>query len=161
MLALADSGENIHLTKQATTTMVPVIISNDMTERLVYGSTLDQSHIATIQLPGISKQAIQIHTCSKMKEAALTSLGVFCDDGYTITIYKHDISVQNNVQKIIKGIRNNQTGMWELLWRHINRKLWQIKFWPRQKNHNSHSNFMQHFPVQKQQASLRQSNKVY
>ena len=37
MLAIADSGANIHLEKQATTTMAPIIMSNKMTARLPYG----------------------------------------------------------------------------------------------------------------------------
>ena len=34
-----------------------VIISNDMIARLIYGSTIESSHIAAIQLPGPSKKA--------------------------------------------------------------------------------------------------------
>ena len=48
MLENSDSGENIHLAKQATTTMALVIISNDMTARLSYGSTMELLHIATL-----------------------------------------------------------------------------------------------------------------
>ena len=64
-LAIVDSGVNIHLAKQSTTTMDPVIISNDITERLPNGVTIDSSLIATLQLPGISKQARQIHIFPK------------------------------------------------------------------------------------------------
>ena len=41
MLVLADSGANIHPEKQATTIMSPVIISNDMTARLLDVSIMD------------------------------------------------------------------------------------------------------------------------
>ena len=41
MLAIVDSGANIHLSKKATTTISPVIISNNMTARLPDGSTMD------------------------------------------------------------------------------------------------------------------------
>ena len=51
MLSMADSGANIHLEKQDTTTMDPVIMSNEMTEILLDGSTMKSSHIATLQLP--------------------------------------------------------------------------------------------------------------
>ena len=47
-LAIEDSGANIHLDKQYTTTMDPVIISNDMATRLPYGSTMESSHIAKL-----------------------------------------------------------------------------------------------------------------
>ena len=60
-------GTNIHLAKQATTTMAPVIMSNDMIVRLPDGSTMDSSHIATLHIPCLSKQARQIHILPKMK----------------------------------------------------------------------------------------------
>ena len=60
-LEIADSGANIHISKQATPTMDPVIISKDMTSRLPDGSTTESSHIATLQILVLSKQAIQIH----------------------------------------------------------------------------------------------------
>ena len=40
-ISIADSGVSIHLSKQDTTTMVPVIMPKDMTEKLPYGSTME------------------------------------------------------------------------------------------------------------------------
>ena len=67
MLAIADSDANIHLAKQSTTRMAPVIMSNEMTARLPDGSTMESSHIATLQIPGIIKKARQIHIFPKIK----------------------------------------------------------------------------------------------
>ena len=53
LLAITDSGANIRLAIQSTTTMAPVIISNDMTAILVDGSTMYSSHILTLQLTGL------------------------------------------------------------------------------------------------------------
>ena len=53
MIAIVDSGANIHLAKQSTTTMPPVIMSNEITTRLPDGSTMDSLHIATLQILGI------------------------------------------------------------------------------------------------------------
>ena len=52
MLAISDSGANIHLPKQSTTTMDPVIMSNEKTARIPDGSTMEPSDIATLQLSG-------------------------------------------------------------------------------------------------------------
>ena len=60
-LAIADLGTNIHPSKQATRTMAPVIISNNMRAIFPYGSTMKSSHIATLHLLGLSKQAKKIH----------------------------------------------------------------------------------------------------
>ena len=80
MLEISYPGANIHLAKQATTTMSPVIISNEMTVRLPDSSTKESSQISTLQLSGISKESKQIHISPKMKTSPLISSGVLCDD---------------------------------------------------------------------------------
>ena len=74
--------------------MAPVIISNDMRSQLTDGSTMVSSHTATLQLPGLIKQASQIKIYRKMKTSPLISLGILFDDGYTITLDKQEISFQ-------------------------------------------------------------------
>ena len=71
MLSITLSGVNTNLEKQDTPTMAPLIISNYMTARLSDGSTMESPPIETLQLPGISKQARQIHNFPKMKTAPL------------------------------------------------------------------------------------------
>ena len=88
MLSMAYSGSNTHLGNQATTTIAPVIISNKMTSRLPYGSTMDYSNIATLRLSGIIKQARQIHIFPKIKTSPLILLVVLCNNGCTITLDK-------------------------------------------------------------------------
>ena len=61
MLAIADSGENIHLARQATPTTTPVIMENEMKAGLPDEITMESTHIETIQLPGIRKLARQLH----------------------------------------------------------------------------------------------------
>ena len=85
-LAIVDSGANMHLAKQATTTMFPVIISNGTTSRLSHGRTLQSLHTATIQIPGQIKQASQIQISPRMKTAPLISLGILFYDVNTITL---------------------------------------------------------------------------
>ena len=51
MLSIADSGAYIHLARQATPTMAPVIMDNEMKAILTDGSTMDSTHISTLQLP--------------------------------------------------------------------------------------------------------------
>ena len=71
MLSITDSGAYIHLARQATPTMAPVIMDNEMKAILTDGSTMDSTHISTLQLPGLSKPARQIHVFPKMKTAPL------------------------------------------------------------------------------------------
>ena len=86
MLEIADSGANIHLSKKSTTKTALVIMSTEMATRLPEGSKMESSRIVTLQQPGLSKQVRQIHILPKIKTAPLISLGVLCDDGYTITL---------------------------------------------------------------------------
>ena len=81
MPAIADSGASTHLAKQDTTTMAPVIMSNEMKSILPDGITIEYSHITTLQVPGLSKQVSQIHNFQQMKTAPLISLGFLCYDG--------------------------------------------------------------------------------
>ena len=75
---------------------------------------MESTHIATLQLPGLSNLARQIHIFPKMQTAPLISLGVLCDYGCTITLDKQEMSIQKNGEEIIKGTRNKNTGMWEV-----------------------------------------------
>ena len=54
--------------------MIPVIISNDTKARLPDGIKMESSHIETLQLPGLNKQARQININTKMKTDPLISL---------------------------------------------------------------------------------------
>ena len=108
----AGTSHHIHLSKQATTTMAPFLMSNNIASKLPDWIKIESSHVVTIQLPGISKQDSQIHIFPKMRIAPLMSLGVLCDYVCTIRQDKQEISVQNNRQIIIKVTRNKQTGMW-------------------------------------------------
>ena len=76
--------------------MAPVIALNYMTARLPYGSTMESSHIAPIQIADISKQARQIHISPKMKISPLISLGVLCEYGCT----HHTRQAKKPVQKM-------------------------------------------------------------
>ena len=111
MLAIADSGDNIHLSKQATPTMAIVIMENNMKARLLDRSTMESTHIATLHLTGLSKLARQTHIFPKMQTDPLISLGVLCDYGFTITLDKQAMSIKNNGGEIIKGTRNKKKGM--------------------------------------------------
>ena len=68
MLSIEDSGANLHIAKQATSYMSPVIMSTEMTARLTYGITVESLHIATHQILGLRKQARQIHIFHKLRQ---------------------------------------------------------------------------------------------
>ena len=81
MIAIPDSGTNIHLARQAIPTMVPVIMINEMKSRLTDGITRELTYIATHQIPGLLRLARQIHILPKIQISQLISLVVLCDYG--------------------------------------------------------------------------------
>ena len=91
--------------------MAPVTTSNGIIARPPDGIKMEYSHIVTLQLPGLSKQARQTHIDPKMKKAPLILLGVLFYYGCTITLDKQEMSVQKNGQERIKVTRNRKTGM--------------------------------------------------
>ena len=68
MLEIADYGVNIHPSRQATSTVAPVIMDNEMKSRLPDGSTMESTYIATLKLPRLSKLEIQIHISQKCRQ---------------------------------------------------------------------------------------------
>ena len=85
-LTIVDSDKKIHLENEATPTMAPVIMQNIITARLPYVITMESSHVATLQLPGLTQKSKQVHIFLKMRTLPLISLVVICYDGCTITL---------------------------------------------------------------------------
>ena len=94
--------------------MAPVIVSDYKTARLPYGSNMESLHVATLHLPGLSKKARQIHINPKIITAPLISLGVLCDDGYTIPLDQQETTAPKGGKIIIRDTSNKKTGMWEV-----------------------------------------------
>ena len=125
MLENVDSGANINLAKQTNPTMASVIISNDMKARLPDRSTIESSHVVTLQLPGLSKQARQIHIFPKIQTSPLLLLGVLCKG----LMHYHTRQTRNVNPEEWK--RNNQSHKkkrrlecGKYPWGHNNQKLW-------------------------------------
>ena len=124
MIAITDSGANIHPAIHATPTMSPVIMNNKMKSIIPDGSSMESTHIETLQLPGLSRIARQIHFNQKIQTDLLISLGVLCDDGCTITLDKKAMSIQNNGEEIIKGTIKIRQECGNCPWGNNNQKMW-------------------------------------
>ena len=66
MIAMTDSSANIHLARQATQIIAPVLMDNEIKARLTDGRIVESTHIAKLQLPGLSRLVIQIHISPKI-----------------------------------------------------------------------------------------------
>ena len=124
-LAIEDSGSNIHLENQAIETMSPLIMSKEMVERILDGSTMESSHEATIQIPGLTKKSIQIQILPKMRTSPLIPLGFLCDYGCAITLEQQEMTSEKNGQQILisyQELKKQEFGNFP--WKHNNQTLW-------------------------------------
>jgi hypothetical protein len=62
----------------------------------------------------LSTKATKTAILPKLKSANLISLGQLCDDGCTITLDQDTIQVTKNNTTILKGIRNQKDGLWDI-----------------------------------------------
>ena len=76
------------------------------------GSNMDSTQGENLPLAGMYMESRKIHICLDMNTAPLVLLGFLCDDGFTITLDKKPMEIQNNGQKILRGYRNKNTVMW-------------------------------------------------
>ena len=113
MLSISESGVNKHLARQSTPTTTPVIVKCNEIKTTIWKHYGVHTYINTPATR--SKQASKIDPhFPKFKTAPWISLGVLCDDGYTITLEKQEKSIEKNGEEILKGTRNKKTGMWEV-----------------------------------------------
>ena len=70
--------------------------------------------MATLLLLGLNREVRQLRIFPIMITSPLISLGVLCYDVFTITLYRQNMLVQNNVLKLLRCTRNKQIGMWEV-----------------------------------------------
>ena len=62
----------------------------------------------------LSTKATKTAILPKLKSANLISLGQLCDDGCTITLDQDTMKVTKNNTTILKGIRNQKDGLWDI-----------------------------------------------
>ena len=65
-----------------------------------------------LPIAGLSMVARKIHIFIEMKKDPLISVGVLCDDGYTIMIKKQTMEVKIIGQKTEKETEATHTEMW-------------------------------------------------
>ena len=76
----------------------PVKYGHTTEERLTDVSAMESTHVSTLTLTGLYKEASNIDIFPATNTAPLISLGVLCGDGCTITLDKKPKKVQNNGQ---------------------------------------------------------------
>ena len=113
----ADSGasrhyfrpEDSHVLKNLNTQPGPTV-------QLPDNSTLSSTKCGSLPIPTLSTNAKRTYVLKNLKNASLLSLGQLCDDDCIVQLRKPDMQVFKDGNIILKGIRNSEDGLWDVVW---------------------------------------------
>jgi hypothetical protein len=88
---------------------------NPLTVRLPNGATMDSTHIASLDIPELNKDASIAYIFPGMANHSLLSVGKNCNEGYSITFWIDAFTIYNSQEvQILKGARDLDTGLWRI-----------------------------------------------
>jgi hypothetical protein len=88
---------------------------NPLRVRLPNGTTMDSTHIASLEIPELSATAAVAHVFPAILHNSLFSLGNLCNEGYSVTFTIYNVTISNKIGKeILKGLRDLDTGFWRI-----------------------------------------------
>jgi hypothetical protein len=84
-----------------------------LTVRLPNGATMESSHTADLDIPGLNAAASKAHVFPGMTHHSLLSVGQLCDEGYIVTFQQDTVTIWNSESsKLLSGPRDVTTGLW-------------------------------------------------
>jgi hypothetical protein len=86
-----------------------------LTVRLPNGATMESSHTADLDIPGLNAAASKAHVFPGMVHHSLLSVGQLCDEGYIVTFQQDTVTIRNSDNsKPLSGPRDATTGLWRI-----------------------------------------------
>jgi hypothetical protein len=86
-----------------------------LTVLLPNGATIESSHTAELDIPGLNAAASKAHVFPGMANHSLLSVGKLCDEGYIVTFKHASVTVCNSQKsQILNGPRDLDTGLWRI-----------------------------------------------
>jgi hypothetical protein len=86
---------------------------NPLTVRLPNGATMESSHTADLDIPGLTTAAFKAHVFPGMAHHSLLSVVQLCDEGYIVTFQQDTVTICNSDNsKLLSGPRDDTTGLW-------------------------------------------------
>jgi hypothetical protein len=83
--------------------------------RLPNGSTMESSHTADSDIPGLTAAASKAHVFPGMEHHSLLSAGQLCDEGYIVTFQQDTVTICNSDNsKLLSVPRDANTGLWRI-----------------------------------------------
>jgi hypothetical protein len=107
-----DSGCTGHFLLVTAPCLNKVISQNPLTVRLPNGATMESSHTADLDIPGLNTAASKAHVLPGMAHHSLLSVGKLCDEGYVVTFQRDTVTIYNSDNfKLLSGPRDVTTGL--------------------------------------------------
>jgi hypothetical protein len=83
-----------------------------LTVRLPNGATMESSHTADFDIPGLNTAASKAHVFPGMAHHSLLSVGQLCDEGYIVTFQQDTVTICNSdTSKLLSGPRDVTNGL--------------------------------------------------
>jgi hypothetical protein len=77
--------------------------------RIPNGATMESSHTADLDIPGLNTAASKAHVLPGMVHHSLLSVGQLCDEGYIFTFQQNTVTICNSDNsKLLSGINLRQ-----------------------------------------------------
>jgi hypothetical protein len=97
---------------------------NPLTVRLPNGATMESSHTADLDIPGLNDAASKAHVFPGMAHHSLLSVGQLCDEGYIVTFQRDTVTIYNSESsKLLSGPRDVTTGLWRINLKQTNKPI--------------------------------------
>jgi hypothetical protein len=97
---------------------------NPLMVRLPNGATMESSHTADLDIPGLNAAASKAHVFPGMAHHSLLSVGQLCDEGYIVTFQQDTVTICNSDNaKLLSGPRDVTTGLWRINLKQPNKKI--------------------------------------
>jgi hypothetical protein len=122
--AIVDSGCTGHFLLVTAPCLNKVISRNPLTVRLPNGVTMESSHTADFDIPGLKAAASKAHVFPGMAHHFLLSVGQLCDEGYIVTFRQDTVKICNyDHSKLLSGPGDVTTGLWRINLKQPNKKI--------------------------------------
>jgi hypothetical protein len=122
--AIVDSGFTGHFILVTAPYLNKVASRNPLTVRLPNGATMESSHTADLDIPGLNAAASKAHVFPGMAHHSLLSVGQLCDECYIVTFQRDTVTICNSESsKLLSGPRDETTGLWRINLKQTNKHI--------------------------------------
>jgi hypothetical protein len=86
---------------------------NPLTVRLPNAATMESSHNADLDIPGLNAAASKAHVFPVMAHHSLLSFGQLCDESHIVTFQRDTVTICNSENsELLTGPRDDTTRLW-------------------------------------------------